>query len=558
METPRTGREPQPRVSGKSGKSVCPPGAPAPFTKSVLHGSMNANSLSMPLLSLLSFGLRLALPLLGCALLFPVAANADVRLPSVLSSHSVLQQNATVRLWGWAYEGETVLVETSWGEQAQTVANSHGQWQVLLKTPAARRLSEGLHPESITFTVPKENSVQIQDLLIGEVWLCSGQSNMCMMLGPDYPEGNNGWYGEKFWMKAPPTAPRLGLRIFNVEKNTQAMPQDDCKSVLPDHILLPKNQEGLMPVPYTGWQAYSAETAPYISAVAYYFGAALQNKLDVPVGLVVSAVGGSQIEAWISLPALQTVAAQANAETKLHRMGKAALFNGMIAPLTQMTLRGVVWYQGESNSGDPIRASAYGPLLETLISDWRNAFGDAKLPFEIVQLAGWGKPSAEPTDSNPALLREAQADVVNRVPGCNLAVAIDLGETRIHASNKRDVGHRLALQALDKTYGIPAVSSGPVFERLQLEGRALRIFFSHAESGLVGHGGALKHFALAGADGHFVWAHAVIDRDTVVVTAPEVPTPTQVRYAWATQPEGSNLYNGAGLPAAPFRAPRHP
>ena len=488
------------------------------------------------------------------ALLLLTSVRADVRLPAVLSSHLVLQQKSVVRLWGWAYEGETVLVETSWGEQAQAVANSRGQWEVLIKTPAAHPLSEGLHPEHITFTVPKENAVQIQDLLIGEVWLCSGQSNMVMMLGPDYPAGNNNWYGEKFWVQAGPPAPRPGLRIFNVEKTTLAEPQDDCKAVLPDHVILPKNPDGLTPEQRIGWQSYSLDTAPYFSAVAYYFGAALQEKLNVPVGLVVSAVGGSQIEAWISLPALRTVAGHADDASKVHRMGTAALFNGMIAPLAPFTFRGVTWYQGESNADTTARATAYGPLLEALIKDWRQAFDQPALPFEIVQLAGWGKPSATPADSNPALVREAQADVARRIPGCQLAVAIDLGAITIHPPNKRDVGLRLAAQALDKTYGVPTVSSGPVFGRLVSEGRALRLHFTHTEGGLVARDGALKHFALAGADGHFVWAQAVIDGDTVVVSSPEVLDPTQVRYAWATQPEGCNLYNGAGLPAAPFRA----
>ena len=496
------------------------------------------------------------LTLVFTVLLLLATARADVRLPAVLSSHLVLQQKTIVRLWGWAYEGETVLVETSWGEHAQAVANPLGQWEVLIPTPAARPLSEGLHPENITFTVPKENSVQLQDLLIGEVWLCSGQSNMVMMLGPDFPQGNNDWYGERFWTQAGPPSPRPGLRVFNVEKTTRATPQDDCKGVLPDHVILPKNPAGLRPEPFTGWQAYSPETAPFVSAVAYYFGTALQDKLNVPVGLVVSAVGGSRIEAWISLPALRGVAGHADDESKLHRMGTAALFNGMIAPLTPFTFRGVTWYQGESNSGETARATAYGPLLEALIKDWRQSFGQPDLPFEIVQLAGWGKPTAAPADSNPAVVREAQADVASRVPGCRLAVAIDLGATTIHPPNKRDVGHRLAAQALDQTYGVPTVSSGPVYERMQPEGAALRLHFSHTEGGLVAHDGALKHFAIAGADGHFVWATAVIDGETVLVSAPEVPAPTQVHYAWATQPAGCNLYNGAGLPAAPFRAPR--
>ena len=334
---------------------------------------------------------------------FGLCAHADVRLPAALGDHIVLQQNCEVTLWGWAYEGETVLVETSWGVKTQTVADARGEWRVKVKTPPARPLNQGIQAEAITFTVPDENMVQIKDVLIGEIWLCSGQSNMTMMLGPDYPPGHNDWFGDKYWPEESPKTDRPAIRVFNVEKTARAAPQDDCKAVLPDHITLPKDAQGLTPDLRTGWQVCTRETAPYVSAVAYYFAVRLQEKLNVPVGVVISTVGGSPIEAWISLDALQEIPAYATITNRVHRMGAAALFNGMIAPLTPMTVRGVLWYQGESNTG--ASAAHYEVLLKTLIADWRGRFAQT-LPFGIVQLANYGN---SPTDTRAAIVREAQA-----------------------------------------------------------------------------------------------------------------------------------------------------
>lgn len=490
-----------------------------------------------------------------------LSARADVRLPSVLGDHMVLQQQSEVTFWGWAYEDETIIIETSWGVKLQTIADAKGEWRVKVKTPAARPLNEGLHPEAITFTVPGENQVQIKDVLIGEVWLCSGQSNMSMMLGPDYPPGNNDWYGEKFWKQGLAKTVRPSLRVFNVEKTASARPQDDCKGVLPDHILLPVNAEGLTPDVRSGWQICNHDTAPYISAVAYYFGAKLQDALNVPMSLVTSDVGGTPIESWISLDALRQLPGQAQAATRVHRNGAAALFNGMIAPLTPMTFRGVIWYQGESNAGDS--ESEYAALLKTLIADWRGRFDRANLPFGIVQLANYGGPAH---DSKPALLRAAQSAVAGEVPGTGLAVTIDLGNGSIHPPDKCAVGNRLALWARAQVYGeTNLVFQSPVNKSCTAAGASIRIHFDTAGVPLmVGQKNdldevkpapdeKLKWFEIAGADGKFIPADAVIDGDSVLVSAPGISAPTAVCYAWADNPQGCNLYNESGLPAVPFR-----
>ncbi len=489
------------------------------------------------------------------------SAFADVRLPAALGDHMVLQQDCAVTLWGWAYAGETVMIETSWGVKTRVVADARGEWRVQVRTPAARPTSRGLHPEVITFTVPNENSVQIKDVLIGEVWLCGGQSNMTMMLGPDYPVGHNGWYGDKFWPEESRRTDRPALRVFNVEKTARATPQDDCKAVLPDHITLPKNAKGLTPNLRTGWQISTRETAPYFSAVAYYFAVRLQEKLNVSVGLVTSDVGGSPIEAWISLEALHRLPAYAQTTNQVHRLGAAALFNGMIAPLTPMTVRGVIWYQGESNVG--ASPAAYAALLETLIADWRGRFGQS-LPFGIVQLANYGKSS---TDTKAALVREGQAAVASEVRDTGLAVTIDLGEERIHPPDKREVANRLALWARAKIYGeTNLVYQSPRYQSHSVETGKFRVRFDTGGSplmvGKLDDAGRVKPapkaklqwFEIAGADGKFVPADAVMDGDSVVVASPEVPAPASVRYAWATNPRGCNLYNRAGLPASPFRA----
>ena len=247
---------------------------------------------------------------------------------SILSDHMVLQQRPRGSyLWGWAsYEGETVIVETSWGVKVETKADARGEWRVKVKTPAAQPLSRGIRREWITFTVPGENRLQIKDVLIGEVWVCSGQSNMSMMMGPDFPEGHNGWYGEKFWKEESAKTDRPALRVFNVEKTARAEPQDDCKGVLPDHITLPRNADGLTADLKTGWQACGLETAPYVSAVAYYFAAMLQEKLDAPVGIITSDVGGSPIQTWISLDALRKLPAYETTVTKLDHNGPTTFF----------------------------------------------------------------------------------------------------------------------------------------------------------------------------------------------------------------------------------------
>jgi sialate O-acetylesterase len=306
---------------------------------------------------------------------------------------------------------------------------------------------------------------------------------------------------------------------------------------------------GLTPYVKRGWQPCTAETAGYFSAVSYYFGAAIQEKLNVPVGLVSCPVGGTGIEPWISIPALRTVAGYENASVYVHRNGPGALFNGMIAPLTPMKIRGVLWYQGESSVG---LGSRYGTLLKTLIGDWRSQFFDAaEMPFYIVQITPFG----HDRKGRSAELREAQASAL-QLKNTGLAVTNDIGEPdNIHPKNKRDVGRRLAWQALNKTYGLKDIPpDGPTFQALAAAGDKLRITFRDTGAGLTSRdGNPLTCFEIAGADGNFVSAVAKIDGNDVIVSAPGIAEPKRVRFAWGDG-DVPNLMARDGLPAAQFRA----
>jgi sialate O-acetylesterase len=227
------------------------------------------------------------------------------------------------------------------------------------------------------------------------------------------------------------------------------------------------------------------------------------------------------------------------------------LFNGMIHPLMPLAIRGAIWYQGESNVQ---HSHEYATVLTTLIEDWRTRWKEGPFPFYIVQLANLGRPPQSPEESDWAEVREAQSQVARRVPNSGLAVTIDIGEENdIHPRDKRDVGNRLALNALAKTYGRAVEWSGPQFDSLEITGRTARLKFSHATGGLVAKGGPLRQFAIAGSDKKFVWAEATIEGDSVLVSSPSVAHLVAVRYAWAKNPAGSNLYNKANLPASPFR-----
>jgi sialate O-acetylesterase len=510
---------------------------------------------------------RLVLSLLVlCALSLAALARAAVKPASPFSSHMVLQRELKVPVWGTADAGETVTVEFA-GQKKSAVAGADGAWRVALDPLAASNT-----PQTLTVIGSAQNEkVGFEDVLVGEVWLASGQSNM----------------------------------DFSVSKKVKyfaGIANEDQEIAAANYPLIRmftgQASKAYATQPRVGgeWLVCSPATVPGFSAIGYIFARDLQREIKVPVGIVTLSYGASTAEAWIRREALATNpqlkpmldrfdtayrtyqankpdpeklaqerkqfeadAAKAKAEGKTppRRPGNrdpeqdqhnpTVLFNGMINPVIPYAMRGVIWYQGESIVGGEAGRALYPLVQATLIEDWRALWGQGAFPFYIVQLAG------QEANSNSPVVREAQATVLS-LAHTGMAVTTDIGEkTNVHPHNKQDVGDRLARIALANVYGRPIEYSGPRYESMQVEGGAIRLKFSHLGGGLGAKGGPLKWFVIAGADQKFVPAEARIDGDSVVVNSAEVSAPVAVRYAWVNYPEGCNLFNVAGLPAAQFR-----
>ncbi len=460
-------------------------------------------------------GMVLGLVLLGLA----PTGWAEVRLPKILGDNMVLQQQTEVRIWGWADPEEEVTVQFQ-EQKVSAKADTKGRWLVKLRTPEAGGPYE-------VHVAGKNNQITLRNVLVGEVWVGSGQSNM------QWPVSRADNAQEEIAAAKYPK-----IRLFTVAHTISDKPLDDCEGA---------------------WVECSPETVAGFSAVAYFFGRHLHKELGVPVGLINSSWGGTICEAWTSLKALQTdedfkpILERAKQFNPKNPNQPAVLFNGMIHPLLPFVIRGAIWYQGEANVS---RAAQYKKLFPTMIQDWRRRWQIGDFPFYYVQLA----PFRYGNRAKPeclAELWEAQLQTL-RLPNTGMVVTTDIGNIKnIHPTNKQEVGRRLALWALAKIHGKQVVYSGPLYEGYSVEGNKIRIKFQHAEEGLVCKGDRLTHFSIAGEDGKFVPAEAVIDGSTVVVSSPEVPKPVAVRFAWLDTAE-PNLFNKAGLPASPFRTDTFP
>lgn len=500
----------------------------------------------------------------AASVLFPLAAPADVSLPALFSEHMVLQRDQAVPVWGWAEAGEEVLVTI--GKQTKTVkTGAEGKWSVKFD-----KLSGGGEPT--TMTVKGKNTIEIPDVLVGEVWLCSGQSNMGFMVSRavDFEK-------EKAAAELPT------IRMFTVLSGTAPTPEKDCKGK---------------------WVVCSPETVGSFSAAAYFFGRDLQAKLKLPVGLVNSSVGGTAIESWTSwdaqkdVPQLkfifdswdqriasydadkakaayekQKAAWQVDAD-KAKAEGKPApnpprgpsepkkdpnrpanLFNGKIAPLVPYAIRGAIWYQGESNADTVERGAAYRVQLPLMIADWRKRWG-SEFPFAWVQLPEFVAKNSD----GWSLVREAMLKSL-KVPKTGMAVALGLGDEHdIHPKKKQEVGQRLATWALAEVYANKAgkgakagavASMGSLVASHKIAGKEVTVTFTQA-AGLKTKDGDVKGFTIAGEDKQWKPATAKVVKGAVVVSSPEVAKPVAVRYAWGSNPEWS-LVNAAGIPASPFR-----
>lgn len=458
-----------------------------------------------------SFPLRVA-ALLFCLLLWPCRGSADVRLPRILADHMVLQRDQPIHIWGWADAGEKVTVRLK-DSVATTTAKSDGVWEVMLPAQSAGG--------PFDLTVTGKNQLQIKDLLIGEVWVCSGQSNMAWVMA----------HQTRNHTAEIAAADNPQLRLFTVPEKSSATDVDDIAA------------------PHAQWLVCSPRTVGYFSAVAYYFGRELQRELKVPVGLVVAAVSGTRIEPWTPDAGIESITELASQR----KYPSGDLFRGMIRPLTPLTIRGVIWYQGEGNVGDGF---VYYHRMRALIGGWRSAWQRDDLPFYYVQLAplNWG---GKPVTQLPEIW-EAQTAALS-IPHTGMVVTTDIGNIGdAHPRNKQEVGARLARWALAKTYGRHDVTySGPLYKSIAIEGNKARIRFDHATGGLSSRDGKpLTWFTIAGGDGKLAPAKAEIDGESVLVSSDTVPHPIAVRFGWHQIAE-PNLMNKAGLPASPFRTDGH-
>ena len=467
-------------------------------------------------------------------------AHADVRLPKVFSDHAVLQRILPLVVWGSAEPGEKIKVAVG-GQTASTSAGANGVWRVTLKPLKG--------PGPLEMVVTGKNTVTVKDLLVGDVWLCSGQSNMEWSL-------RNTDTGHQ----TTAAASNSMIRLLHVTAGQSGQPQTDIGNT---------------------WNVCNPQTVGNFSAVAYFFGRAIQEEVGIPIGLIANAWGGTAIEPWTSPDAWKGI--EELARLNPNPSGHGHIYNGRVAPLAPYGIRGAIWYQGETNGGDD---DIYYHKMRGLIGCWRQAWGvysdkragkggkpsEYEFPFYFVQLANFQGANDNPAGGDGwAKIRMAQFRAMT-IPKTGMATIIDIGEPGdIHPRNKEDVGKRLAFWALAKDYGKSRlVYSGPLYKSMKAQGSKVHIAFDCAGSGLMigrkeGHGPAveakavggeapkLKRFAVAGEDKKWFWADAVIDGSTVVVSSTNVPSPAAVRYAFSMNPEGCNLYNKEGLPASPFR-----
>jgi sialate O-acetylesterase len=494
--------------------------------------------------------------LLLCFVPFSAALHADVRLPHVLSDHAVLQRNRPIHIWGWATPAAHLTAHFH-AQSAGAVADRYGKWSLWLSPETAGG--------PYTLTVSGDGAdVTVTDLLVGDVWVASGQSNMEMPM-----EGFIGNSVLKDGDQEIAAATNTKLRLLLVEHKSSDYPLNDQPDM---------------------WTACTPETARKFSAVAYFFGREIAAKENVPVGLIDSTWGGTPADAWVSMGTLGTnpallpafasratfadkvtdAAAQIAAEKAEDAAAKAAgqpapkhdwhpdevswlpagLYNGMIAPLTPLEVKGFIWYQGETNSAHD-RAPYYETLFSGLIEDWRSRFDQGALPFFFVQISSFNSPGED-----WGRVRDEQRRTL-AVTKTGMAVTLDVGDAHnVHPPDKQTVGHRLALAARHIAYGEDVAYGSPLFRQataeLQTDGStALRVWFDNAQGLTVRGAAASTAFEVAGPDHHFVPAQARIDGETVVVTSSELKNPVYVRYGWmGVMPD--NLFNAAGLPASTF------
>jgi sialate O-acetylesterase len=450
------------------------------------------------------------------------AAFAELKLPAMFTEGAVLQQGMPVPVWGWADANAEVKVSFA-GQSKSATADGNGKWSVKLD-----KLKANKQAADLTVAAGGE-SLSVKNVLVGEVWFCSGQSNM-------------------EWV------------VSNSVQPDEVKP-DELAMIR--HIKVPRVRAQEPASDFNGkWEVCNKKNVGAFTAVGFYFAYQIQKKLDVPVGLIGCNWGGTRIEPWTppaGFDKVEELDAKSLKDT-------STMYNGMVAAVEPYAIRGALWYQGESNGSE---GESYYHKMRALVAGWRATWKQGDFPFYFVQLANYQKPNPNPEGADGyAKLRDAQLKAMQDIPKTGMACIIDVGEAGdIHPRNKFDVGKRLALWALAKDYGVKdLVYSGPIYKSMNVEGDEIELTFDHVGGGLMAAkktgpqsieapkpAETLEGFAIAGADKKWVWATAKIEGDTVVVSSPDVKEPVAVRYAFSMNPDKANLYNQAGLPASPFR-----
>jgi sialate O-acetylesterase len=442
-----------------------------------------------------------------------ISLLANIRLPAVIGSHMVLQQKSEVTIWGWCDVSEQIKLKASWDTTTYTATGStSAKWEIKINTPVAGG------PYQVA--IDGNNKITLDDILIGEVWICSGQSNMEMSMEWGLP-----------YKDEAAKATDKNIRFFNIPRTTADYPQDDVGA---------------------GWVVCNPDDMKKFSAAAYFFGKSLRQNLDVPVGLIEAAWGGTPAEAWTPADAINSNSIVKEAAAKLlpvpwGPVTVASIYNAMIYPVTKYSVAGAIWYQGEANVS---AASTYSDLLSTLITAWRKSW-QKDFPFYYVQIApyaGYGD------NSSSAFLREAQTKTL-ATPKTGMVVITDLVDNidDIHPKMKREVGGRLANYALAETYGKKDIFyKTPLYKGMRIEKNKIWIYFDNADKGLMSKGDTLSEFFIAGNDKNFIPASAKIEKNAVVVSSKSVKDPVAVRFAFRNGAT-PNLFSKEGLPVNPFR-----
>lgn len=461
-------------------------------------------------------------------LTFGLTSRAEVKMPAFFSDNMVMQRNTEANLWGTAKASSTVVVTPGWSDQVyKTKAGKDGKWKISIPTIDAGG------PYSIT--VSDGEPMTLSNIMLGEVWLCSGQSNMEMPMKGFKNQPVEGANMATLKSRNP------NIRLFTVKRNSSTVPVDDVTG---------------------SWAEAAPEAVRNFSATAYFFGRQIEDILDVPVGLIVAAWGGSACEAWMNDDMLKAFPEAAvnipavGSKIKSKNRTPSVLFKGMLNPLIGLSMRGVVWYQGEDNWN---RAHTYADMFSTMINGWRNLWGQGEFPFYYCQIAPYDyaiitEPGKEIINS--AYLREAQAKVENMVSNTGMAVLMDAGWAGgIHPGKKQVAGERLALLALNKTYGIKGIGAeSPVYKSMEVKGDTVVVSFDRAPEWIAGKNSfESTQFKLAGEDQVFYPAKAWISRSKVMVKSDKVPNPVAVRYAFENDSEG-DLFSTDGLPVSSFRS----